>query len=85
MAWECSDCGRKEQGESKITVCHHCGRPVCKLHREMVDDDAFSAWSDHITTNVAVHCLDCWATFHPQAAAAQAESGAPLARGLTTA
>lgn len=83
MAWECSDCGRKEQEDSKITVCHHCGRPVCKLHRVMAEDDAFSIWPDQIATNIAVHCLDCWPAFHPQAT--HTESGAPGARGLTTA
>jgi hypothetical protein len=83
MAWECSDCGRKEQGESKITVCHHCGRPVCKLHQQkVVDDDAFSAWPDHTVTRVAVHCLDCWQAFHP---AVDSEPGAPGPQGLTTA
>ena len=79
MAWECSDCGRKEQGDSKITVCHHCGRPVCKMHREMIDDDAFSAWSDQTATSVAVHCLDCLQTFHPQAT--DVESGAQVQGG----
>lgn len=83
MAWECSDCGRKEQGEGKITICHHCGRPVCKSHRARIDDDAFSAKSDHIATTIAVHCLDCWQAFHPQAT--DVESGADSARGLTRA
>jgi hypothetical protein len=81
MTWECSDCGQKELGGSKITVCHHCGRPVCKRHREMIDDDAFS-WSDQVATRVAVHCLDCLQVFHPQAA--DREPGA-RPQGLTTA
>jgi len=83
MAWECSDCGRKEKPESKITVCHHCGRPVCSVHHEKIDDGAFSAWSDQAAANVAVHCLDCLQIFHPRAT--DAESGGRSARGLTTA
>jgi hypothetical protein len=81
MAWECSDCGQKEPNGSKITICHHCGRPVCKRHRQMVDDDAFS-WSDQAVTRVAVHCLDCWQIFHPQTV--DGGSGART-QGLTTA
>jgi hypothetical protein len=81
MAWECSDCGSKELGESKITICHHCGKPVCRMHRVMVRDDAFSSWRDHTASRVAVHCLDCRDAFHPQAT--NEESGTPSAQGLT--
>jgi len=83
MAWECSDCGREEERGSKITVCHHCGRPVCNLHRVMVPDDAFNSSPGQIVTNFAIHCPGCWSAFHPQAA--NVESGAPGAGGWTTA
>ena len=83
MAWECSDCDRKEPGGRKITVCHHCGRPVCNMHRARFDDDAFSNWPDQAATRVAVHCLDCWQSFHPQAQ--DMESGSPSPQGLTAA
>jgi len=83
MAWECADCGGKEHGESKMPICHHCGNPVCKKHREMIDDDAFSTTADPAATRVAVHCLDCRATFHPEAT--NLESGTPSAQGLSAA
>jgi hypothetical protein len=81
MAWECADCGTQEKGEIKHPVCHHCGKPVCRKHREMVDDDAFGSSADPTATRVAVHCLDCRASFHPEAT--NLESGSPSAQGLS--
>ncbi len=83
MAWECSDCGQKEQGQRKITACHHCGKAVCKSHRRMIDDEAFSAWPDQDMTRIAVHCLDCCQAYHSQAM--DVETGLASAQGLTTA
>jgi hypothetical protein len=46
MAWECAECNIRESPKSKIkvdTVCHHCGKPLCREDRILVkDDDAFS-------------------------------------------
>lgn len=81
MAWECADCGEKEQPKSKIPVCHHCGKPVCRKHREMITDDAFSAGPARATSRVAVHCLDCRKDFHPRAS--NVESGTAVAQGVT--
>jgi hypothetical protein len=83
MAWKCADCGSKEKGESKMPICHHCGKPVCKKHREMITDDAFSVSADPTATRVAVHCLDCRASFHPEAT--NMEPGSPSAQGLSVA
>lgn len=82
MAWECADCGEKEQPNMKIPVCHHCGKPVCKRHREMIQDDAFSARDDSNTSRVAVHCLDHKREFHPRAS--NVESGGLASLGVTT-
>jgi hypothetical protein len=83
MAWECSDCGRKEERGGKITVCHHCGRPVCDQDRVMASDGAFDDSPGHRVTNVAVHCRDCWSAFHSRGATA--EPGALGVGGWATA
>lgn len=83
MAWECSDCGRKEQRGTKMPICHHCGKPVCRTHREMIEDEAFSYSRDPTQTRVAVHCLACRQAFHPQTP--NLEPGTPSAQGLTAA
>jgi hypothetical protein len=83
MAWECSDCPEKERGNSKIPVCHHCGKPVCKEHREMIADDAFSMTQDDFANRVAVHCLDCRKVFHPRSS--NIEPDLTDVRGLTVA
>lgn len=82
MAWECADCGEKEQPGNKIPVCHHCGKPVCKRHREVIVDDAFSDGSGPETSRVAVHCLEHKKEFHPRAA--NVESGTLASLGVTT-
>ena len=61
MKWQCSYCGDEEKA-NRIPVCHHCGRPVCKLHREMIPDDAFS--HGLAASRIAVHCGDCRRTYH---------------------
>jgi hypothetical protein len=67
MAWECAeDCGEKEQENHPILVCHHCGKPVCRKHREVITDDAFSANSNLLGHRAAVHCADCKKDYHPR-------------------
>lgn len=83
MAWECSDCGNKERRNDKLPICHHCGKPVCRVHREMIEDEAFSYSADPAQTRVAVHCLDCRQAFHPEAS--NLEPGTPSAQGRTAA
>jgi hypothetical protein len=79
MAWECTYCPTKEQRNTKMPICHHCGSPVCKKHRKMVVDGAFSASVDPAATRVAVHCLDCQADFHPDIL--NMEQGTPDVQG----
>lgn len=81
MAWECSDCGAREQGNSRMPICHHCGKLVCRKHREMIIDSAFSPALGDSQSRVAVHCLVCRLTFHPNAA--NLEQGTPSAQGLS--
>jgi uncharacterized protein with PIN domain len=64
MTWECAYCGDEEKANNRMPVCHHCGRPVCQLHREMIPDDAFSSGSS--ASRIAVHCGDCRREYHPQ-------------------
>lgn len=85
MAWDCSDCGGKEKGETRHPICHHCGKRVCRKHREMVEDDAFGAWPDQAASRVAVHCLDCRQEYHPEAVNVEPGAGTPSAQGLTAA
>jgi hypothetical protein len=64
MTWECAYCGEQEGKIRKMPVCHHCGRPVCQQHRQMITDDAFSSGSS--ASRIAVHCGDCGRDHHPQ-------------------
>jgi hypothetical protein len=63
MVLECANCGSTENVDA---VCHHCGKPLCsdlENCRFEIEDSAF----DSTTTSpvVAVHCRECWQTFHP--------------------
>ena len=64
MAWECADCGAKEQQNHMILVCHHCGKPVCGKHREVITDSAFSADLTRPAGRAGVHCMDCRKEYH---------------------
>ncbi|MGW3996089.1 hypothetical protein [Amycolatopsis sp. NPDC004772] len=79
MAWKCSDCDAEEDSAGKVVVdavCHHCGKPLCRLHQQAVLDDAFavdtSAAMDSIglipVDRIAVHCESCRRDHHPRAA-----------------
>ena len=62
--WECGECSLPEGGRVKIdSVCHHCGKLLCRDHRRELPDDAFSGpvVSDGRT---AVHCDDCIEAHH---------------------
>ena len=78
MTWECSECGIREKADQKITICHHCGKTVCKKHREVISDDAFSGGLPPNDSHVAVHCLDCKRDFHKSAQ--NIEAGFALSR-----
>jgi NMD protein affecting ribosome stability and mRNA decay len=71
MAWECAYCGDKEGAKKRLPVCHHCGRPVCARHREMISDDAFD--SGVPTSRIAVHCRECREQHHPRTASVEPE------------
>jgi hypothetical protein len=63
MALECASCG---SGEKVDAVCHHCGKPLCGDRdscRFEIQDSAFG--SAPASPVVAVHCRECWQTFHP--------------------
>ena len=65
MAWECGECNRPESGAFRVQwICHHCGKLLCKDHRHLVRDGAFSG-STTTSTRTAVHCQDCRDAYHP--------------------
>jgi hypothetical protein len=82
MTWECIECGDREQGAKRIPICHHCGKTVCRKHREMITDDAFSGGLVQAASHVAVHCLDCKREFHPRAT--NVEMATAVVRRATT-
>lgn len=56
---ECANCGANKD---VLVVCHHCGKPLChdlQNCRFEIEDDVFSS------RVIAVHCRECWQTFHP--------------------
>ncbi len=73
MAWECSDCNAREDGDGKVVVdavCHHCGKPLCRPHQLAVIDDAFATTdSDGLIPEdrIAIHCDSCRRTHHLRA------------------
>jgi hypothetical protein len=63
MAWEC-ECRSQEM----FAVCHHCGKPLCRAHGQVIVDDAFSFDPlNPLSERTAVHCQQCRDNFHPRA------------------
>lgn len=69
MAFECAECAPGESPGNKLSsVCHHCGKPLCKAHGRVVSTDrAFSDAPGKLDRS-AVHCDDCRRRHHPGAA-----------------
>lgn len=79
MEWECADCGEKEPKDSKLLVCHHCGKPLCPRHHQIISDDAFSDGTGRPAARLAVHCSDCKKDYHPRATSLEpGMAGAPV-------
>jgi Pyruvate/2-oxoacid:ferredoxin oxidoreductase delta subunit len=67
MTWECSECTDREGRKVRVdSVCHHCGKPLCRTCRLFLPDYAFSAFEDGSSV-WAYHCRDCQMRFHPWA------------------
>ena len=67
MIWECADdCTEKEQQGSQMSACHHCGKLVCRKHRQMIEDDGVRDVPGQPRSRKAVHCADCKKAFHPR-------------------
>lgn len=58
----CADCRPDVVGGEIVRlVCHHCGKPLCDEHRQLVrNDPAFSQFG----SSTAVHCEDCRLRYH---------------------
>jgi DNA-directed RNA polymerase subunit RPC12/RpoP len=64
MEWRCAECGEPESGKNTVlTVCHHCGKLLCKDDRTPLHGDVFD-WDDDRTQTLAYHCADCYDTHH---------------------
>lgn len=63
MSWDCAECSGRTGVDS---VCHHCGKSLCRQHVVVVADDAFSdtggPWE-----RTAAHCPGCRSEHHPRA------------------
>lgn len=74
MAWECSDCNAREDGQGTVVVdavCHHCGKPLCREHQvPVVLDPAFGAVAvldaPVFGGLFPVHCDSCGRAHHGQ-------------------
>ena len=63
MAWECAECNRRESAYLKIdTVCHHCGKLLCREDGVEIADNALSSKGPTVPT--AIHCLTCKRKYH---------------------
>lgn len=60
MAWECADCGDRQEMDF---VCHHCGKAVCGNHGIKIRDNAFV---EDVNGDLpyAAHCQSCLALHH---------------------
>lgn len=81
MTLKCTVDGRPEDRDHVISVCHHCGRPICEQHGWVVSaDDAFddsgeepdrrtpqSAVHPAKRPQSAIHCKQCVDKDHPRA------------------
>jgi hypothetical protein len=69
MSWECGYCGSVEgiDGVMIEAVCHHCGKPLCRLHRLEFLDEVFGQEPGPLGSH-AYHCSDCKKAYHARAA-----------------
>ena len=81
MTLKCTVDGRPEGPDHVISVCHHCGRPLCEEHGLVISaDDAFddsgeepdrrtaqSGTSAVKRPQPAMHCKQCLDESHPRA------------------
>jgi hypothetical protein len=82
MTLKCTVDGRPEAADHVISVCHHCGRPVCEQHGWVVSvDEAFddsaedsgrrepqdAARTAKRVPQPAMHCKQCVDKDHPRA------------------
>jgi hypothetical protein len=63
LSWECAECNVREDKNSRIALCHHCGKPLCRGDRVEIIDIAFAGAPGRIG-QVAVHCKQCRRTYH---------------------
>lgn len=59
MKLKCAQRGDMESESNRIFLCHHCGKPVCEEHGELVEDDGAFADSDFPLSISAMHCPEC--------------------------
>jgi hypothetical protein len=81
MTLKCTVDGRPEAADHLISVCHHCGRPLCEEHGWVVSaDDAFDESGEEPDSRTpqsavakpkhpqpAMHCKQCVDENHPRA------------------
>lgn len=93
MTLKCTVDGTPASPAHIVSVCHHCGRPVCARHGvEIPSDDAFDGTNAESGIRVpvpAMHCKECADEHHrreaqraarTQAAQVQAPVAAPPQR-----
>lgn len=70
-------------GESQLSLCHHCGMPVCEQHGwVVVSDDAFAGSAEAVTPLPAAPAPPVPAVLAPPVPAAPPAGAAVPARGL---
>jgi hypothetical protein len=71
MTLKCTADGRIESQGHPVSVCHHCGRPVCEQHGWVVSaDDAFDDSPEESGRRMpqpAMHCKQCVDAHHLRA------------------
>lgn len=65
MPLECSVCLAADGKDGKVidTVCHHCGKPLCREHRVLILDEQFANQGAPVPRH-AYHCPGCHQAYH---------------------